>query len=471
MRRWWLWVFLFALVLRLATLDWSLLWYDEAYTAIIVQRPFFEMLKAIAGDTHPPLWYLIDWIMAHTFGATPIALRLPATIFSSLAVLESYLLTKRLAGENSARWASGLLAVLPGQIYYGQEARMYSLLTLLVLLGARSVVDRRWSRLGLCAVLIIYTQNLGVVYAGLLSLWGLWESRGRAFKHLGLAGLAYVPWLPTILNQLHNYNIGFWLPPMGNIGGSLYWISFTTVFSRLPPWMAMHGIALAMATTVIACWALRSELKRIWPLLAIAFAPAAVLTVIGTVWRPVLLDRAMLPSGAALGMVWGIGLTHLPSWGKKIYAAVAAPVLVLMVVLYYVDPTEQRARVDPVVELVKANWQEGDAIYHISLSSFIGYDYYLQGYPSYVLPETGDLGASLTETTKEGFGITEHELPIGQVKARGHRRVWLFASSSPVSSTYELDTERALLTTFKTIKVWSIRHKDLVDFDVILLEL
>lgn len=471
MRRWWLWVFLFALGLRLATLNWQLLWYDEAYTAIIVTRPFFQMLKAIAGDTHPPLWYLVDWIVAHTIGTSSLALRLPATIFSSLAVLESYFLTKRIGGETPARWASGLMAVLPGSIYYGQEARMYSLLTLLVLLGARAVIDKRWVRLGLACVLIPYTQNLGFVYAGLLGLWGLWQSRGRAIKTLAGFSALYLPWLPTLLSQVHNFGQAFWLPPSGNPGGALYWLSFTTIFSRLPSWMAMHGIALAMATTLLALWALRHELKRIYPLLSLAFVPPAALYIIGLLWRPVLLDRAMLPSGAALTMLWGMGLTRLPSWGKKIYAAVAAPMLIMMLVTYYIDPTSQRARVDPVIDLVKDNWQPGDAIYHVSLSSFIGYDYYLPDYPSFVLPETGDLGASLTETTKEGFGISQHELMIGQVKALGYRRIWLFVANSPVSSSYEIETQHALMTDFRTIQSWQILDKNLVDFRIVLLEL
>lgn len=471
MRRWWLFIFLLALALRLVTLDRSLLWYDEAYTAIIVNRPFFEMLKAVAGDTHPPLWYLIDWVMAHSVGTSAFTLRLPAAIFSALAVLESYKLTARLAGETPARWASGLLAVLPGQIYYGQEARMYSLLTLLVLLGARAVLDRRWWRLALSCVLIIYTQNLGVVYAALLGLWGLWQSRGRAIKPLVVGALSYAPWVPTIISQLRNYNIGFWLPPMGNPGGALYWISFTTIFSRLPDWLTLHGIALALGTTIISCYALRKEMKTVYPLIGMAFLPPALLAILGLVWKPVLLDRAMLPSGAALAMLWGIGLQRLIPWGKRLYLVVAAPMLLALVVTYFVDPKQQRATYDPAVEVVKEHWQPGDAIYHLSLSSFIGYDYYLKGYPSFVLPEAGDLGASLTETTKEGFGIKPHEMGIDQLKGAGYRRVWLFATSNPVSSKYEIDTEHQILAEFHTIRAWPILNKDLVDFRIVLLEL
>lgn len=471
MRRWPLYITVFALALRLATLNWSLLWYDEAYTAIIVKRPFFEMLKAIAGDTHPPLWYLFEWVTVRLFGSSELALRLPAAMFSSLAVLESYFLARKLSGDNAARWASGVMALLPGQIYYGQEARMYSLLTVLVLFGARAVLDKRWLRLGLAAALIVYTQNLGAIYVALLAAWGLWQSKGRAFKYLTVAGLAYAPWLPTLWGQLTAYNTGFWLPPMGNAGGALYWLSFTTVFSRLPDWLSIHGVVLAFGTTVIAAFTLRNQFVKLAPLFGLAFAPPLLLTLISALWRPVLLDRALLPSGAAVGMLWGIAATELPSWGKKVYAAFALPVIVLIVLSYYIDPTRQRARFDPVVNLIKASWQEGDAIYHLSLSSYIGYDYLLPDLPAFVLPDAGNLAASLSEQTKEGFGIKEHEALISDIEAGHYRRVWLFITESPVSSQFEMAQSRQILAAYPVIEHWQVLHRDLVDFRIALIDL
>lgn len=471
MRRWSWWLFTGSLTLRLISIAASLLWYDEAFTALISGLPLPRMLAAISGDVHPPLWYAIEWAISHTIGPSTFALRVPAALFGAGSTVLLYQLVKNMTGENEGRWASGLMAVMPGQLYYSQEARMYSLLTFLVLLGANAIRDHKWVRAGLSLALILFTQNLGALYAATLGGWALWESRGRAFKPLALIGLAYLPQAAIAIKQFQTVDRGFWVPPSGNFGGALYYIFFTTFFVRMPEYLQMHAIALALILTFTALFMLRGKLRQLSPLIVVAFGPALLLYLISLVWKPVLLDRALLPSGAAITGLWGVGLSMLPKWGKIRTAAVAVPMFLAVLVTYYTDPIHQRQTSDPMVEIINAEWQPGDVVYHTHLTSLISFDWYMPDRPAYILPESGDLAQSLSEPTKQAMGISEREYLPQTLRFMGYRRLWLIYGSTVVSSELELKSQELFIDTYPVIQQWPIFHNKLETIRLYLLEL
>ena len=79
-------IFVAALALRLFDLGAAQFWYDESFTALLSRLPFAQMIQATAGDTHPPLYYLITWSLASTVGSSEVVLRLPSVIFSMLSL-------------------------------------------------------------------------------------------------------------------------------------------------------------------------------------------------------------------------------------------------------------------------------------------------------------------------------------------------------------------------------------------------
>jgi mannosyltransferase len=465
-----LWLCIFALALRLVTLGASLLWYDEAFTATIVKLPLFQALQAVRGDVHPPLWYAVEWLMIRLGGNNAFALRLPAALFGVASVAELFGLVKRLAGERAATWAGALLAVMPGQLYYSQEARMYSLLTLLALLGARAVLDRNWLRLGLTLPLILYTQNIGIVYAALLGGWALWTGRKSALRMMGLGAVSYLPWVPTAVRQVRQVDTGFWLSYRDSLGAPLYSIPFTTVFTRLPDQFYIHAILLSLLLTGLALYGLRAQISRCLPLVAGAFAPPLILYVISLVWRPVLLDRALLPAGAALVGLWGAGLSTYSGWGRKALAALALPIAAAALVTFYTDPTGQRPATDPIAQTVRDHFAPGDCLYHITLESTILYNYYLPDLPAYTLPEAGDLAQSLTDETKAAMLPVEQTQWFTALPALGCRRAFLFVVTNPVTSKYEEDQAAAIQTGYHVIDHWVFLDEPISKFVLVLVD-
>jgi mannosyltransferase len=454
MRRWLILLFCGALALRLLLINADLLWYDEAFTALIVRRPFLDMLQAIRGDVHPPLWYAIAWLFAQVGGNSSFVLRLPSALLGTLSVMQIWQLVKRFAGEKPALWAAGLMTIAPGQLYYSQEARMYALLTLLVGMAAYAVSSRNWLRLGLCCSLILYTHNLGWLYVSLLGAWGLWTSRGAALKSLAIGAVAYLPWLPSLIGQATQLSQGFWLSPRPSLGSAMYWISYTTMFVRLPDRFIIHGITASLIVTAVALFGLRKQLGRLAPMLSLSFLPPGLLYTVSMIWHPVILDRALLPAGAMLIGLWGIGLSQLAPWGKRALAMVGVPMALVGLLMFYQNPTGQRARTDPVREIVADGWKAGDVVYNITLETDIINSYYLADRPAYVLPEAGDLSQSLSDQTKVAMGMAERAVLFSQLRRMGFERAWLFTVVNPLTSEYEINQSHLILSNYATIKSW-----------------
>src|SRR5512146_2707300 len=88
-------IFYVALVLRLIDLGTAQFWYDESFTLVLSRLPFVQMVQATAGDTHPPLYYLITWAVVHLLGSGEWALRFPSVIFSMVGLWLTWKISRR----------------------------------------------------------------------------------------------------------------------------------------------------------------------------------------------------------------------------------------------------------------------------------------------------------------------------------------------------------------------------------------
>ena len=124
-----------AAALRLYGIGHQGLWFDEAYTVMLVKLPFARMLSTVSKtESTPYLYYLVAWVWTHIFGRGAADLRALSALFGTVAVPVSYLATTRLLGSRRAGLVVAALAAFnPLLIWYSQEARAYELL---VLMGA-----------------------------------------------------------------------------------------------------------------------------------------------------------------------------------------------------------------------------------------------------------------------------------------------------------------------------------------------
>jgi hypothetical protein len=106
------------------------LWLDESFSIWLANHSVVDMLQWIVKiDQHPPLYYLLlhYWIALN--GDTPGSVRLLSALFGTATIPVIYLIGKRISGAVMGLAAAVFMALSLFNIYYAQEARMYTLLT------------------------------------------------------------------------------------------------------------------------------------------------------------------------------------------------------------------------------------------------------------------------------------------------------------------------------------------------------
>lgn len=115
--------------LRVFQLDAKGMWLDETFSVWLARQSTGDLLQWIVKiDQHPPLYYLLlhEWVALS--GDTPYDVRLLSALFGTATIPIIFLIGRRLAGPVVGLAAAVFLAFSPFNIYYAQEARMYTLL-------------------------------------------------------------------------------------------------------------------------------------------------------------------------------------------------------------------------------------------------------------------------------------------------------------------------------------------------------
>ncbi|MCB0118985.1 MAG: glycosyltransferase family 39 protein [Anaerolineales bacterium] len=128
----WLALFVTALggFLRVLMIGTKGLWLDETVSIWLAKQSVADMLQWIVKiDPHPPLYYLLLHFWMTHYGDTPYYIRLLSALFGTATIPVVYLIGKRISGEVVGLSAAVFFALSTFNIYFAQEARMYTLLT------------------------------------------------------------------------------------------------------------------------------------------------------------------------------------------------------------------------------------------------------------------------------------------------------------------------------------------------------
>jgi uncharacterized membrane protein len=170
-----------------------------------------DVIRVLASSdaAHVPLYYLVLRSWRSAWGSSIVTMRLFSVLASLGALLCAYVLSLQLFSSGlAARLAVVLLALSPLHLFYAQEAREYSALTLVVLASSCLMLAalRRnsiagWSIYALMALIGIYTSLL---FAFVLAAHALYvvvtalRCRRRLAAFLSAAAPAVVGILPWI---------------------------------------------------------------------------------------------------------------------------------------------------------------------------------------------------------------------------------------------------------------------------------
>lgn len=217
---------------RCTALGQKLYWYDEAFTSLrisgyseadVIQQAFhgkeitpqelqkfqhpnaqkglWGTIRGLAQEEpqHPPLYYTLIRLWAQWVGSSAAAVRSLSVIFSLLVFPSLYWLCLELFGSTDIAWlAIALVAVSPLHIVFAQEARQYSLWTVLILAASAALlyamrVDTfsSWAIYAVMLSLGLYT----FLFSGLVAI-------GHSIYVIGVIGVEQFRWTPILGHYL-----------------------------------------------------------------------------------------------------------------------------------------------------------------------------------------------------------------------------------------------------------------------------
>jgi uncharacterized membrane protein len=425
---------LFAIgILLRALLIWQApLWYDENFTYLLTQLSLPGMMQAVMGDVHPPLWYLIEWITFHGTPWPAWAMRIPALIFSILSLVAFWRITEEMITPRYAQLAAfGLMALLPAQLWYAQEARMYAMLEFFVLAAFYNAIKRRWVLFTLSAIGMLYSQNYGLFY--LAAIWlavqaiNPKDNMEKMTVACAIAFIVFCPWLElAVFGQMDNIAGRYWIMD-SSPAAALVILQRSFFVSVLDAPIAIAATMTIFAALILGIWFLvRSDHPFRWSLLVMAFAPLAMAMIVSLVWQPVILSRPIIGSAPFLYLIAAWPLVERRTRVMLYAACYVIPLLVAGDLSYFTKVSEMKdsGEVRPlgdVLEYVTAHFQTGDVIYHTDDGSMINFLPY-SDLPQYRMPDCAPVLGGLSDATRAAIPIH-----IAELETISHTRAWVLA--------------------------------------------
>ncbi len=395
----------------------SSIWHDEGYSMLLSSQPVEQIIERTARDVHPPLYYILLHGWTGIFGNSEIAARSLSAVVILAAMAIMFLIVRRLFGSGTARVAILFMALSPFLIRYGQEARMYGLVAMLITLATYLLItaleDKSYSRLYLYALIMaasFYTHYYTIFMVIVHWIYVTWRTKWRQPRQSrtldlknwqwwaanALIVLLFLPWVPIAYGQFSRVQGGFWIGDVGlyTLPSTLaQWLHFTS-FATLPNWLRL-GIPAVLVVAIGSAFyrepanRLKLGLLALWALLA----PLAVFLV-SVISRPIYIDRYFgFAAVAFYALVAALLFSHPLNKLSKI-----RPLLVVALVLVLVSGInnvyrQSNHRMGDIGRIVTERATTGDRIIAGELYVYLDFSYYNHsGRPLYLYAPAGISG-------------------------------------------------------------------------------
>jgi 4-amino-4-deoxy-L-arabinose transferase-like glycosyltransferase len=375
--------------LRLFHLDAQSFWYDEAYSAEVSTKAPDRIFAGDFGHNHPPFHDLALHYWGY-IGRSDFLLRFFSALAGTLGIAAIYTLGRRLLGYRAGLLASALTAILPYQVFYSQEVRMYSTLflaTTLLLLTYLQAVHRNsrrwWLAYTICAIWGMYVQYWIAFVMLALHLHLVLDPRlRRLWPKLLLAdiwtGLAFAPWLPVLVTRAQGIvTSGFWpeRPGLARLLSTPYAFTLSTFVSdRLVPIAFVIVLFLVIVTHLQAARQLaRSKWddSRLVLLLSVFWCPVLITFLISQ-WRSVYLERSLIVAAPALYLLlaWGATKTR-ERWANLVLLALVSLFAVSGLGNWYFNPAFGKPPFRTVAEFLNEHGCDTEPVVHTSDGGYL----------------------------------------------------------------------------------------------------
>ncbi len=429
-----------ALLLRLYQLgEWSF-WHDEALTLLLASQPIPDLISITATDVHPPLYFLVVKLFMG-LGQTEFVVRLVSALCGTISVFMLYLAGKVLFNQQTALLGAFIMAIAPLQLFYAQEARMYTMLLMLTIFSTWCFIlalqKDTWLWWGLFIVGITLASYTAYFVFFVIAAMGiyvlLFDRRHKQIIHfliaLGVITILYLPWVNVFLSQTRAVFDTYWLsrPNLLIIFPTL--AAFFTSYTLSATWVAV-SLAAVLLIIFIVFNDVRHALKQgydvqslTW-LLLWGFVPLFG-TLLISLYKPIFQLRVVLTATPALYLLiaWGITRTR----HNQLNLLFFLPTLALMLLStfnFYFNPIFVKPAWREAAHYVHEQTQNGDVVLHTSTGSFLPFLAYKHNVRHILLPVDPELAHQNAPSQPIIAAVGALPQPIDDA-VQGYERAWL----------------------------------------------
>lgn len=126
----------FGIFLRLFKLNYPGITIDEYITANFCtgKNLLYLIFDTLANNPHPPLFFILEYIITRIFGISEVSIRILPALFSIISIFVFYKFVRSFFSEKISLIALFLFCFNPYLVYYSHDARMYSFFLLVAML-------------------------------------------------------------------------------------------------------------------------------------------------------------------------------------------------------------------------------------------------------------------------------------------------------------------------------------------------
>lgn len=359
-------------------------WRDEAFSYLMAHQNLWQILLTTAKDFSPPFYYVLLKFWMRIFGSSEISLRsLSLVFFYATIYIVDHLLIDVLKIKTKWRFAYlFLVAINPFLIYYGYEARMYSMSAFFVTLSWYSLLTGKKKMHIISSVLGLYTHYFTAL--ALISQFiyvRLLKNSKQLIIHFVWIGFLFVPWVVFTLVFHGSSDSSFWI------------LSPTISLIRLTPGIILTGFEESfqkystplVGLTIIAYGAIFISLKNTLRskrdqgksafLLLWTLVPALISLVISAM-KPIFLPRYFIYSATGISLL----IIHSLEQIKPSVRVLVYTLIIIFLLQYNSIQITERAKGDvrALVNKLQKVMSRDDVIYVESELDYHTVQYYFE---------------------------------------------------------------------------------------------
>jgi mannosyltransferase len=442
------------LFLRIYHLGDESIWLDEAVSIKWANLSPFQILVATSKDVHTPLYYIILHFWISLFGDSEFSTRFLSLIFGLLSIFMIYRVGSLISDRETGLLSSLILALSAFHIYYSQEIKMYSLLSLLTLLSMYFFIKILKEKNLIVSIgyvvfstFLVYVHSFGIfiIIAQNAFIFTLFLSSKREGFELNLRRWVllqvvlialFTPWIMILIKQILRAQSGSkigWIPEpsIHSIIKSFKLYSGSNLFLCLFLILSFFSLATHEKLLGRTNWkkslnstpddkgyVLLSNFYRNCLLLVWLLTPIVLPFVISKVSAPIYWYRYTIVASLAFYLLVAKGIRSISSGYLK-FAVISLVILGSLVGVQGYNLATNKERWRELVTYVETNAEHGDLLLFNAGYSQVPFDYYSRRTDLIKRPFPEDTITVDKENIKELANTIE-----------GHNRVWVIQSHS-----------------------------------------